>query len=210
MSVIAAGFVEVAWILLQQGGIGTLPKETMFTVVETYVTLGLVFEICIRASVQWRRFFQSVANVVDAAVAAISVTSSLLLASGLETKTEMLVAESLVIGRVLFRLLRLLAITKAFQRQQAAADRKLEVNLDDTLPMYDVPGTPVLSGDDHIFSSAGTGDASPFVEPFSLSGSMAWGAQVESAAPHRKQVGRDRAEADLLLSERRLAGGDAV
>ena len=39
-----------------------------------------------------------VANIVDALVAAVSVTSTVLLVAGLETKTEMLLTEMLVIG----------------------------------------------------------------------------------------------------------------
>ncbi len=60
-------------------------------------------------------------------VAAVSVLSSLLLAFGLETQSEMLLAEALVIGRVLFRLLRLVSLAKSF-RQQHVHHRRLEAS----------------------------------------------------------------------------------
>lgn len=76
----------------------------------------------------------------DSAVAAVSVSSSVLLATGLETPAELILAEGLVLGRIIFRLSRLLSISKSFQRQQQAAYRKLEINLSDAVDSY--PPTP--------------------------------------------------------------------
>ena len=45
ISVIVAGIVEVLWVLSSDGGVGQLPKDTSFVVVETYVTVGLALEL---------------------------------------------------------------------------------------------------------------------------------------------------------------------
>ena len=126
---------QVAWIILPgpSSGFGQLPDSVAFTAVETYVTIGLVCELLLRAVHSGVRSFCRVkANMFDSVVAAVSVLSSVLIAAGLETPAELLVAEFLVIGRILFRLSRLLAISKSFQRQQQAAYRKLDINLGDT------------------------------------------------------------------------------
>jgi len=138
LSVILAGIVEVVWILLPHGGVGQLPDHILFTVVENYVTLGLLCDISMRAALQRRRFCREVANLVDTFVLTVSITTSVLMAIGRETEAELLVAEVLITVRVVFRLLRLRSITRSFQRQQAAADRKLEINLSDEALLGDV------------------------------------------------------------------------
>ena len=131
-SLICAGVAEVAWILLPtSGGVGMLPKHGAFTMVECYVTVGLVLEIALHAALQRRAFWRKPENYFDALVASVSIASTVSLVSGVETRGEALAADLLVTGRVVFRLLRLLSITKSFQRQQGAADRKLDIEFDD-------------------------------------------------------------------------------
>ena len=131
-SLICAGVAEVAWILLPtSGGIGVLPKHGAFTTVECYVTVGLVLEMALHAALQRHAFWRKLENYFDALVAAVSIVSTVSLVSGVETRGEALFADLLVTSRVVFRLLRLLSITKSFQRQQGAADRKLDIEFDD-------------------------------------------------------------------------------
>ena len=101
VSVIVAGCVEVAWIFCC--GVGQLPQSSLFAVIESYVTLGLLTEVGMRAALLRRHFCLQVANVVDSLVAATSVATSALMALGLETRAEFLIAEVLVTGRVCFR-----------------------------------------------------------------------------------------------------------
>ena len=130
VSLICSGVAEVAWILLPTaGGVGILPQHGLFTVVESYVTAGLVLELALHATLQRRSFWLTLGNYLDAAVATVSVVSTISLVVGVETRSEALFADILVITRVVFRLLRLLTITKRFKRQQLAADRKLEVEV---------------------------------------------------------------------------------
>ena len=129
---IVAGVVEVLWILLPHGGVGRLPDHPLFVAVETYVTVGLLGEVCLRLTLQGCEFFRQFSHLLDLAVAVISVLSSILFVTGMESAEQMAFAEMIVIARILFRLLRLLALTKGFQRQQQAADRKLEIVLEDT------------------------------------------------------------------------------
>ena len=127
-SLICAGVAEVAWILLPtSGGVGVLPKHGAFTMVECYVTVGLVLEMVLHAALQRHAFWRKPENYFDALVAAVSITSTVSLVSGVETRGEALFADLIVTSRVVFRLLRLLSITKSFQRQQLTADRKLDV-----------------------------------------------------------------------------------
>lgn len=113
----------------------------MFTAIESYVTAGLIIELILRAAHAGARKFCSVkTNVFDGLVAAVSVASSFLIAEGLETPTELILAEIIVIGRILFRLSRLLAISKSFQRQQQAIHHKLEINLSEVRDSH--PPTP--------------------------------------------------------------------
>ena len=155
---------QVAWIILPgpSSGFGQLPDSVLFTAVETYVTIGLVCELLLRAVHGGiRNFCRVKANVFDSVVAAVSVLSSILIAAGLETPAELLVAEFLVIGRILFRLSRLLAISKSFQRQQQAAYRKLEININ--------------LGDPHELSQP----SSP-IGDLQEAGCVPWGGDVEA------------------------------
>ena len=123
LSLVGAGLVEVAWILLPQGGVGQLPRHFVFTIVESYVTVGLVLELALRAALQRRGFWHRLSNTFDMVVAAVSILSTLLFVAGVETRSEALFADLLVTGRVFFRLLRLVAITKSFRRQHASVAR---------------------------------------------------------------------------------------
>ena len=115
VSLICSGVAEVAWILLPTaGGVGILPQHGLFTVVESYVTAGLVLELALHATLQRRSFWLTLGNYLDAAVATVSVVSTISLVVGVETRSEALFADILVITRVVFRLLRLLTITKRF------------------------------------------------------------------------------------------------
>ena len=148
-SMIVAGVVELVWILvpgMSGNGFHQLPTSPWFTAVETYVTVGLVCELGLRATLKPTNFCRSPANVFDSVVALVSVLSSLLVAFDLETPTEMLLAEGLITARVGFRLSRLLLLTKGFQRQQQAAYRKLDINLGDTLDLP--PLSPILASTD--------------------------------------------------------------
>ena len=120
-TMILAGVAELSWILLPNGGIGQLPEHPCFVLLETYVTLGLLVEIALRAVLQRRAFLQRWSNLFDCLVVLVSVLSSALFAAGLETPAEMAVLGLVVTGRVAFRLLRLLALTKTFQQHQQAA-----------------------------------------------------------------------------------------
>ena len=173
LSMIGAGVIEVCWILAPSagGGFGQLPTHPAFTAVETYVTIGLVCELTMRAILSGPAAFCSLpANVFDTVVAAVSVASSLLIAAGMETPAELLVAEILVTGRVLFRLSRLLAITKSFQRQQQAAYRKLEINLLDDCPEFSPATSP--SAADGL--EASHSDAHMLTPPAGTTGGAGW------------------------------------
>lgn len=145
-SLTIAALVETYWLLSPTHGTGAgqpPPHDTTYLVVETYVTLGLTLDLAARLYLQKCDFFRSPANVLDAAIAAASLLTSLLLALGAQLPSEMFVAELLVAGRVLFRLLRLIAITRSFRRQHAAAGRKLEVVWDEDdveAPAVGIPG----------------------------------------------------------------------
>ncbi|EOD20161.1 hypothetical protein EMIHUDRAFT_255537 [Emiliania huxleyi CCMP1516] len=120
---------QVVWILLlglsDSSSTGRrLPVSPLFTVVETYVTVGLLAELVVRGAMQQRAFFAHRSNWADMAVAGISLLTSALLLLGLETPAEMVLAEALVFGRVAFRLMRL-----AFRQQQAAAGHKLDLSV---------------------------------------------------------------------------------
>ena len=168
---------QVLWIILPgpSSGFGQLPDSVVFTAVETYVTIGLVCELALRAiHGGMKSFCGAKANIFDSAVAAVSVSSSVLIAAGLETPAELLVAEILVIGRILFRLSRLLAITKSFQRQQQAAHRKLDINLGDV---------------------SGNGSSQPptpsLLEPYELEHRAPWARDVEVGGPWSALSWRD-------------------
>ena len=141
VTLIGAGLVEVVWIMSPDGGgVGHLPDHGAFTVVESYVTVGLILELALRAVLQRRLFWTQVANLFDLFVVLVSVFTTVLAWAGAETRSEALVADLLVTGRVFFRLFRLLAITKSYRRQQATSDQKLKVEFDDGAdsPMVDV------------------------------------------------------------------------
>ena len=132
-SILFAGVVEVLWILLPiNSGVAQLPDHPLFTLVEGYVTAGLVSEIVLRAILEGRReFCQKWSNVLDVGVAAVSLFTALLWAAGLESDGEVLLTEIIVTARVVFRLLRLLSLSRGFRQHQASADsRKLEVRWD--------------------------------------------------------------------------------
>ena len=133
--------LEVAWTLLPHGGIGHLPHHPVFIFVEIYVTLGLLGELLLRAALQRKDFWNRRANAFDAFVVLISIVTAILFISGWESPGEMLFAEVIVIARIAFRLIRCWSLTKTFQRQAQAADRKLDVVLGD------VAGSSML-GDD--------------------------------------------------------------
>ena len=86
-SILFAGVVEVLWILLPiNSGVAQLPDHPLFTLVEGYVTAGLVSEIVLRAILEGRReFCQKWSNVLDVGVAAVSLFTALLWAAGLES-----------------------------------------------------------------------------------------------------------------------------
>lgn len=129
-TVIAAGVIEVLWILLPSaGGVGQLPHHRLFVFIEGYVTLGLLGEIALRLILERGAFCQQRSNLFDVSVALLSVLSSALYAIGMETPVEMVISEMIVLLRIAFRLLRLLSLTKGFQRHQQAADRKLELEV---------------------------------------------------------------------------------
>eukprot|EP00967_Tisochrysis_lutea_P137922 scaffold248277_cov35-Tisochrysis_lutea.AAC.2 len=109
---------------------GHLPTSSLFSAVETYVTLGLWAELGVRAAMQQRAFCAHRANWVDMAVAAVSLMTSLLILVGLETAAEMIVAEAVITTRVAFRLMRLVSISHAFHQQQQAAGHKLDLSID--------------------------------------------------------------------------------
>ena len=120
VSLIVAGLVEVVWILSPtDGGIGHLPHHGAFTLIESYVTVGLILELALRFTLQNRGFWTRLSNIFDMVVVVVSVFSTLMFVAGVETRSEALFADLLVTGRVFFRLLRLLAITKSFKRQPA-------------------------------------------------------------------------------------------
>lgn len=141
VTLIGAGLVEVVWILSPDGGgVGHLPHHGAFTVVESYVTVGLILELALRAALQRRLFWSQFANLFDLFVVIVSVFTTVLAVAGAETRSEALLADLLVTGRVFFRLFRLMTITKSFKRQQATSDQKLKVEFDDVMdsPMMDV------------------------------------------------------------------------
>ena len=152
-SMLIAGCVEVLWILLPMGsGVGSLPDHPLFLLVESYVTLGLLCEILLRLVLQRGSFCKRWSNVFDVSVAAISVVSSALFAAGLETPAEMLLGTIIVTARIVFRLLRLVSLSRGFRQQQYAADRKLDVCMDveegadgELSPGAGSPGTPPAS-----------------------------------------------------------------
>eukprot|EP00962_Isochrysis_galbana_P014223 scaffold4058_cov121-Isochrysis_galbana.AAC.5 len=109
---------------------GHLPTSSLFSVVESYVTLGLLAELGVRAAMQQRAFCAHRSNWVDMAVAAVSLLTSLLILAGLETPAEMLLAEAVIATRVAFRLMRLVSISHAFRQQQQAAGHKLDLSID--------------------------------------------------------------------------------
>jgi hypothetical protein len=102
----------------------------LFSLVESYVTLGLLAELGVRAAMQQRAFCAHRSNWVDMAVAAVSLLTSLLILAGLETPAEMLLAEAVIATRVAFRLMRLVSISHAFRQQQQAAGHKLDLSFD--------------------------------------------------------------------------------
>ena len=162
-TVIAAGVVEVLWILLPttDSGIGHPPDHWLFQIAESYVTLGLVGEIVLRLALEgWHTFFAKRANQFDLVVAGLSGLSSLLYALRLESPAEMAAAEVMVLVRVVFRLLRLVTVTKGMRRHQQAAGRKLEleVRLDEDAEtgLLTQPTSPVSPGD----SGSGSGEGS--------------------------------------------------
>jgi hypothetical protein len=65
---------------------GHLPTSSLFSLVESYVTLGLLAELGVRAAMQQRAFCAHRSNWVDMAVAAISLITSLLILAGLEVR----------------------------------------------------------------------------------------------------------------------------
>lgn len=129
-SLIVAGIVEAIFIFIPHGGVGKLPRHPVFTLLEGYVTIGLVCEITLRALQQRHDFCRHRANILDAVVVVISLLASLLYALDLETRGEMLLADALVTTRVIFRLLRLISISKNYKSRVTRA-RELEVNLFD-------------------------------------------------------------------------------
>ena len=141
VTLICAGLVEVVWILSPDGGgVGHLPHHGAFTVVESYVTVGLILELALRAALQKRLFWTQVANLFDLFVVLVSVFTTVLAVIDAETRSEALFADLLVTSRVFFRLFRLMAVSKSFMRQQATTDQKLKVEFDDVMdsPMVDV------------------------------------------------------------------------
>jgi hypothetical protein len=122
------------WIVLPSASdaklAGHLPTSSLFSVVESYVTLGLLAELGVRAAMQQRAFCAHRSNWVDMAVAAVSLLTSLLILAGLETPAKMLLAEAVITTRVGFRLMRLVSISHAFRQQRQAAGHKLDLSID--------------------------------------------------------------------------------
>lgn len=129
-SMLAAGVVEVLWIVAHSFRTSRLPDHPLFVVIESYVTLGLFGEILLRAAMQRREFCRKWANIFDVAVAGVSVVSSALFYAGLETPAEMLLGTIIVTARILFRLMRLVAVSRSLRENQRSADRKLDVCMD--------------------------------------------------------------------------------
>ena len=132
-SMLVAGVVEVLWIfheLHSSTGERHLPEHVVFTVLETYVTIGLVGEIVLRLILQRQDFCLKWSNIVDVAVAAVSVISSALFAAGLETPAEMLLGTIIITARIVFRLIRLISVSKGWRQHQIAADKSLDISMD--------------------------------------------------------------------------------
>ena len=132
-SMLVAGVVEVLWIfheLRTSTGERQLPEHFAFAVLETYVTIGLVGEILLRVILQRKDFCLKWTNIVDVSVAALSVISSALFAAGLETPAEMLLGSIIITARIVFRLVRLISVSKGWRQHQLAADRSLDVSMD--------------------------------------------------------------------------------
>jgi len=136
-SILVASVVEVLWILLpMHSASGQLPDHPLFTLVESYVTLGLVIEITLRALLEKRSFCRRWSNVFDVVVAAVSIASSALFVAGLANGLAEKLLETIVVtARVVFRLLRLLSLSRSFRQQRSSASQKhLEVRMDDLSP----------------------------------------------------------------------------
>ena len=133
VSLIVACITEVLWVLLPHGGgVGQIPTDTAFVAIEAYVTVGLALELLLRGILQHKTFWlfcSECANVLDCVVVALSILSNILTFTGHQTETGMVLSEILITGRVIFRLMRLGALTKSFRRQQAAATHTLEVDM---------------------------------------------------------------------------------
>lgn len=132
-TMLVAGVVEVLWILLTAisgSGGGGLPTHPLFIFIESYVTLGLLGEILLRVAMQRREFCRKSTNVFDVVVATVSVASSALFYAGMETPAEMLLGTIIIISRIVFRLMRLVSVSRGFRQTQLAADRKLDIDLD--------------------------------------------------------------------------------
>ena len=149
-SMLVAGVVEVSWIVLPiSSGSGQLPDHPMFILVEAYVTLGLVLEIALRIILQRREFCQRWSNVFDIVVASVSVVSAALYATGLETPAEMLLGTIVVVCRIVFRLTRLVALSRGFRAQRAASATKLDIDLEASSDF-----SPVASPHDELIAPA--------------------------------------------------------
>ena len=146
-TVLGASVIEVLWIVLPSSasGWGHMPNHWLFFIVESYVTLGLMGEIALRVALERRAFFDKRSNIFDTIVAVVSVIVSLLYTAGLETAMEFAAAEALVTLRIVFRLLRLLSLTKGFKRHRQAADRKMELEVKMELVGADDEETPPIS-----------------------------------------------------------------
>ena len=158
-TLIAAGVAEVLWIVLLAvtGRPGQLPDHWLFVLIETYVTLGLLAEIALRLALERSAFFRQLSNIFDISVALLSVLASTLYAIGRETPVEMAISELIVTLRVVFRLFRLLSVTKGFKRHHQAADRKLEIEIrpfddddDANVPLTDTAASPPSPGEDVV------------------------------------------------------------
>lgn len=139
---------QVVWILLlglsDSSSTGRrLPVSPLFTVVETYVTVGLLAELVVRGAMQQRAFFAHRSNWADMAVAGISLLTSALLLLGLETPAEMVLAEALVFGRVAFRLMRLVSISQAHPRRP---HRLHTARTEASPPLHAGAGLPTAAG----------------------------------------------------------------
>jgi hypothetical protein len=124
-SFVAAGVLECTWLICSGG---ELPLHPLFVLLEGYVTVGLLAEVLLRAALERRQFWRRAENLIDLSVSVLSVLTALLGAFGKETPAEMLMAEFIITARIVYRLVRLVSVSKQLRRHHKA--HQLEVRFD--------------------------------------------------------------------------------